>query len=206
MPTGLTNGIYDGTDMDFRSFALKCATHFGGGYEASDYGDGKLPMDKAPELKPNDFYYNELRETIKELTEWEHLKANPEKAKVAYEEEVARRNLENEVYKKSKSELRERYEEMLAKVKSWEPEKEYVCVKDFMINQLEDSINFDCPKNYMPYDTVMPPLEEWIDFKLRYLRESVESYKENVVKEIKRVEEKNLWLKGFYISLDKFKK
>ena len=53
MPTSLTSKIYDGTDMSFRSYALKCAAQLDYAYSATDSGTKELPQDKAPVLEPS---------------------------------------------------------------------------------------------------------------------------------------------------------
>jgi len=46
--------------------------------------------------------------------------------------------------------MRERYEAMLAQVKAWTPPtSEHQGLKDFMVEQLEESIDFDCGTDYL---------------------------------------------------------
>ena len=61
MPTGLTADIYEGKSTSLRAFALNCARQLGGGYQASDYGNKMLPMDKPPVMEPSGYHREQLK-------------------------------------------------------------------------------------------------------------------------------------------------
>ena len=53
MPSGLTHQIYDGSDVSFRSYAIKCLENTGFGYRATQGGETHLPRYAPPVLKPD---------------------------------------------------------------------------------------------------------------------------------------------------------
>lgn len=208
MPTRLTSKIYDGTDMSFRSYALKCAACIDYCYRATDGGSKPLPKDKAPilELEPESWYKNNVDRYESELEEYKELKRNPERLKEAYEKEKkCREDYLNEIDADSlqKKELRKRYESMVATVKSWHPGEKYNTLKSIMLEQLEKSIESDCAERKPAYSE-LPPIDKWADDGIECLQETLDFYKNRYEEECKNVEEANKYLKGLYEELDKF--
>ena len=78
MPSGLTYNIYDGTDMSLRGFALKCVAQLGAGYRATNQGEKKMPLDKAPVIPVSDWYLKELDKAKEEVKYWMNVENNPE--------------------------------------------------------------------------------------------------------------------------------
>ena len=208
MPTGLTSKIYDGTDMSLRSFALYCAAHTGYGYRATEGGNSALPTDKAPVVKPNDWYKELVEKYEKELATCLEWKENPVKANKEYYEEYKRRTQINEhtdEESKKRKELKKRYESMIATVDLWDPGEDYAELKAFMIEQLRKSIEYDCSE-YTPTYSEMPPIDEWIDKNIENCYDSVAYYKKKYADDCEEVKKANLYLKGLYDSLDDFEK
>lgn len=96
--------------------------------------------------------------------------------------------------------LKKRYEEILEKVIKWEPPtKDHVGLKEFAINQINESIDFDCSE----YKCKIIPYEEWIDVKeYEYLlMREVDYYKYILEENIKRACERTKWVKALKESL-----
>jgi hypothetical protein len=196
MPTGYTAGVADGTIADFNAFVMGCARAFGALILMRDD-----PMDASiPErFEPSSFYANRLAEARGRLEMLEAM--TPEQAQVArdkaHDEAVAgwKRREVNRV------ETRNRYQAMLAQVVQWEPPTlEHQELKTFMIDQLHQSIEFDCSSEY---DTrpVTPPAEQWLSEQRQTARRDRERYLVEHAKEVERTEGRNRWIQALRDSL-----
>ena len=207
MPTGLTHQIYYGTDMSLRSFALKCATHIGYGYRASDYGSRELPLDKPPVVEADKYHLEQMKEAEENLEMWKDIKGSPRKARRLYEKEFEKRRSENSSFKKKNGDVNERYIDMLEVVESWHPKNSFVAIKDLMVEQLKESMEYDClDDSCMPYVSEIPPMDKWIDSKIEFYPEEIEYHRTKYEEEVKYVNECNQWLADLYTSLDEFEK
>ena len=109
-------------------------------------------------------------------------------------------------YYEEKLALKDRYEKVLAEVKEWQPPTpDHNSLKDYAINQLQESIAFDCG-NLEEYskDIPKPTPEEYINSKIDHCIWEVNYYKRNWEDEVKRTSGRNLWIKQLRESLSKF--
>ena len=91
---------------------------------------------------------------------------------------------------------------MLRQVQAWTPPtKEHTKLKEFMINQLEDSIRWDCAiRNYADgFVTVDKYIEDSLSSEP--LEKEVKYYQEQWDKEVKRCEDANKWVEDLIKSL-----
>jgi DNA repair exonuclease SbcCD ATPase subunit len=117
----------------------------------------------------------------------------------SYEYEVER--LED--HKKEAAALRERYENMLEKVKAWEPPtEEHTAVKKTAIRNLEDSIRFDCSLIERYSEPIMQDPQEYIDLRIKWAEEELELAKERLAEEEADVERINTWITTLQESLE----
>jgi len=187
MPTGYTLDLYNGKDIAFEEFVLKCARAFGALIDMRDE-----PMDAPiPErFEPSDYHLKELEKAkrrLKEIRKWNEEKAEQE-AERAYREALEERE---EFIKKNKL-IRKRYEDMLSKVREWKPPTpDHVDLKKFMIQQLEDSIEFDC---FIPEMPQRLSGEEYREQQIRKALSDIEYHEKEYAEEVNRVCEKNKWL------------
>ena len=187
MPTGYTLDLYNGKDITFEEFVLKCARAFGALIDVRDE-----PMDAPiPErFEPSDHHLKELEKAkrrLKEIRKWNEEKAEQE-AERAYHEALKKRE---EFVKKNKL-IRKRYEDMLSKVREWKPPTpDHVDLKKFMIQQLEDSIEFDC---FIPEMPQRLSGEEYREQQIRKALSDIEYHEKEYAEEVNRVCEKNKWL------------
>lgn len=198
MPTGLTARIYEGKEVSFKDFALLCARQFGALMHMKDE-----PLD-APIIKrePNTFYLEELNKSKRKLEEF---KANPPVKEFLVKEWAEKlERLKEEDIKRNKEydELRMRYLKMLKQVEEWvPPTKEHTKLKQFMVEQLEHSIQFDC----MIHNNAdkFPTMEQYIEDGLspRHLEKEVEYYQRRWDNEVKHCEEVNKWIEDLIKSL-----
>ncbi len=96
---------------------------------------------------------------------------------------------------------RVRYESMIAKVEAWTPPSaEHVGLKEFMVKQLRESIEFDCSEKYDD-----PPKfrtgEEWRVEKIKSCRHDIEYALQHRKEEIERTAGRNLWIRQLRESL-----
>ena len=109
----------------------------------------------------------------------------------------------NEDRAKKNEALKNRYNAMLSKVRSWiPPSEEYEGIKDFMESQLINSLDFDCSHVYVE-DIV--PKDEWIQKQINRsdLVESMKYNLEHYNKSVVAAEKDTKWLKIFSESIKK---
>ena len=139
MATGYTHAVADGTLTDPRKFILRCARAMG-----ACIMQREDPMDDPPKpQEPADFYRKSLeeararRDRLRGMSEREiaeAAKASNDRSRLSRAEAIAHT-----------CEQKSRYQAMLAAVRAWvPPTSEHVGLRDFMVEQLESSIQFDC--------------------------------------------------------------
>ena len=194
MPTGYTLDLYDGKDITFEEFVLKCARAFGALIDMRDE-----PMDAPiPErFEPSDYHLKELEKAkrrLKEIRKWNEEKAEQE-AERTYREALKERE---EFIKKNKL-IRKRYEDMLSKVQKWKPPTiEHASLKQFMIQQLLESIEFDC---FVPEMPQRLSGEEYREQQIKKALSDIEYHEKEYTEEVNRVYERNKWLLSLRESL-----
>jgi hypothetical protein len=196
MPTGYTAAVKDG--ITFEQFALRCARAMGALVTLRDE-----PMDAPlPEkLEPSSYYANKVAETQAELSRLHAL--TPEQA----ETEASRRHAEAVTYNQQRIDeinaLRSRYLFLLTEVKLWQPPTtEHEPFKDFMIEQLESSLRFDCDVSY--YVMNQPKQRTGDEYRSEQVLEALRSltyYQQQYANEVERTAERNAWLQQLRASL-----
>jgi hypothetical protein len=199
MPTGYTADVQDGKVTSFKQFALNCARAFGALITMRD-DPADAPIPEA--LVPGEYYLTSVQQDeiklgrLLTMTE-DEVSTEATKAHVAsvqYREEYALRKVEQ----------RKRYESMLAKAEAWEPPSpEHVGMKKFMVDQLRESIKFDCGSDYQP---TVEPLLSGADWRLQQIaraKESLERSRASLREEEERVRNRNTWIRQLRESLAK---
>lgn len=202
MPTGYTAPICEGEEMTFEQFALRCARNFGAFVSMREE-----PMDAPiPDEFKVDAYYQKCYDEAKAA--YENFMQNPptdEELEEAYAKYV---QTETDRAKKANEKaafIRQRYEAMLAKVRKWEPPTpEHVNLKDFMIEQLTESIDFDC-KEYMPH---ICGKQEYMEYERsgKFYEDNLRVSKDSLEKATESCAERNAWIKDLRDSLRAFEK
>jgi len=196
MPTAYTEALYDREDQSFEDFLLNCARAMGACIMQRDD-----PMCVAPKkVEPSDYHIRRIAETIEEL---ERLKAMPideaeEEARI--EREAALR--EREEHDKNALDLLGRYHRMLSAVKEWKPPTpDHIGLQEFMIEQLETSINFVCSTGDW---SKIPPIvsgEEWRSNQIKKMLRSLDYNTRENLREIERTDGRNRWIEELYVSI-----
>lgn len=195
--TGLTSLVAENDNVTLEQFAMRCARHFGALIDMR-----VEPMDAPiPERFEVDGYYRTNYEMAK--AEYENFIANPptdEELEKKYNDYVAERKENAKQENEERRIIRERYEDMLAKVRKWQPPtSEHVELKAFMEKQLYESMEWDC-KWYEPH-IMTKEIFLSRSKEAKFLKECMENSKERLEKEIARVNSINKWLKDLRESL-----
>ena len=192
MPTGYTSDIYNGKEIDFKTFALRCARAFGACVRQRDDDMNELPQI----IEPNIAYHVEQLDRVKNKvkpTKQEFKQYVKDKIK-EYKEDIDR-NIK----------LGKRYEKMLNKVKKWTPPTpDHEGLKTFMIEQIESSIKFDSSTDYYRDNlTQIKNLtyENYCNQVLEEAKRSIIYHTEGIRKEKENVERANKWITDLYNSL-----
>lgn len=194
-PTGYTADIYEGKDISFEEFVLKCARNFGALIEMRDEPwDADIP----DEFKPSDHHSKALwtaRKKLNDVKSWDDATAD---AKAEADWNLAVEKWE-EAEGKRKAQ-RERYQAMLEKVDAWvPPTADHVNLKEFMQQQLEQSIDFDTK----PFWT-RPEKQTGGAFRQQQLEKAqrdVRYHTEEHAKEVQRAQERSAWVRELRKSL-----
>lgn len=192
MPSVYTAILGDTEDMKLKDFAMLCARNFGACIEMCD-----TPLSEPiPEkFEPSPFYKDRLEKSKQEYADFMALSESEKYAflELTFNEMIEKSKKDYEEASQRKDVLRRRYNAMLLKIVNWTPPTpEHENLREFMIEQLHDSIEWDC-KEYQPS---LPKKEEWCDI-VRYtdsLKEEIEYYQESYDKESARYASMNKWL------------
>ena len=188
MPTGYTAAVQSGEITTLDAFAFRCARAFDALITMRDEPlDAPIPERLEPNTDYHDKKLAEAMERLNELT-----KLTPEQAEFrahqAYEEAVA-------AYmrcKEDKAEEFERYETMLAKVISWSVPEKLADLKKFMVEQLQESIRFDC--GYEPAEPARVDGAAWLASEIKDASDDVAHHAKRRAEEIARTTARNEWL------------
>jgi len=198
MPTGYTSKIYEGEDVSGKEFIMTCARAFGALIEMRDEPlDARIPE----ELKVDTYHEKQLERSKQELDKYKNMSI--EEAQKLVDKNYKKRIEENNKYYKEKLELKDRYEKVLVEVEAWKlPSPDHQSLKNYAIDQLNKSIDFDCSgiENYEKEIKKETP-EEYIQLKIDKCLWDIEYHQREWDNEVKRVNERNLWIKQLRNSL-----
>jgi hypothetical protein len=197
MPTGYTHAVADGTVTDFSTFALRCARGMGALILMRDD-----PMDAPiPEsFEPSDFYAKALTDARERLAWLESIAAAGgetveadaanTKALAAWETRRAERRASGDNYRA-----------MLTKALAWTPPTlDHVGLKDLMVQQLQESLKWDCNDTYDEQPALLTGAE-WLATETSRTTRNIARYEEEVAKEVERTASRNKWLADLRVSL-----
>lgn len=190
MPTGYTAGLYEG-EQSFEDFVWRVARGMGVLITMRDAPqDAPIP----DHFEPSDYHEKALAEAKATLRRLSTLsEADAEAEAIAHYEEVVERQREAE---ERTAALRQRYEDMLERVQAWEPPTaDHVGLKDYMIEQLTQSIEFDCGGR--GFD---PPrrrtAQEWVEEQQAGAEYDVTYHAAEHAKEVERAEGRTAWVQA----------
>jgi hypothetical protein len=199
MATGYTYAIHDGEDISFENFVLQCSRGMGARIEERE----NPTSDYAPRLyEPSTFYRDELKKAEEKLLRYQAM-TPAEASAEALGEYVASCDRQTD-WRAKEDAMRARYDAMLDQVYAWEPPTaDHEGFKTFMIEQLESSIEFDCPAGRPLYRTDPELLSgtTWLAAKIATAEESVKRDADEWEKEQERTQGRNDWMTALCESL-----
>jgi hypothetical protein len=198
MPTGYTADLYDGKDVSFRDFVLRCSRAMGAAVMLRDDGPEVVPT---PEnVSPNTSYtQRRLAEAKGEFEKWKNLVGPGLLA------ETESFNAKQRQARKGDEEKRERianaYTSMIEQVEAWDPPTpDHEPLKEFMLQQLRNSLKFDAsptdPKWYAEYTP-----QDLRDLRIGNLTQEIERLERDGVQEREREASRIQWVEDLYASL-----
>uniref|UniRef100_A0A6H1Z8N4 Uncharacterized protein n=1 Tax=viral metagenome TaxID=1070528 RepID=A0A6H1Z8N4_9ZZZZ len=196
MPTGYTGPIKD--SIGFKDFVMLCARAMGACVMMRDE-----PITvKVPErFEPSKYSEERAKEAQQEIDEVKGMSDDvaEEKAKEDYDKRIG--YIASVI--SERTDLLQKYTNMLRMVKVWQPPTEdHIGLKDFMIEQIESSIKFDCDTSYyLEKHPIWLSGRQWKEQRLAELYRNLDSYLVENIKEINRTEARNIWLKQLRESL-----
>lgn len=196
MPSGYTAAIYEGKDITFEEFALDCARAFGATIMQRD--DPKDAPLRLPTEAP--YYREKIEEARKRLRRLQGMTTDQAASKAAEDYETDKARFDETVAERDA--LEGRYHAMLAKVQAWvPPTPEHSGLKEFMVEQLRDSIRFDCSTTHLT-----PPkrltAHEWLEKEIAQAQRDIGYYEREWAKEVERTNGRRGWIMALAESLD----
>lgn len=201
MPTGYTDPVYT-KKLTFPEYAMGCARAFGALIMMrDDPADAPIPQ----EFFPSDYHKKALDSAWEKLT---FLKGMSPAEVRLWGSAEQKKQMESLQEIRNKSEDAERiaaYQRMLAHVEAWEPPtNDHVKFKEFMADQLRQSIEGDAPTRW--YDESISRLAartpvEMHAYELAEAERSVAYHTKEWDAEVKRTRERNEWVAALRKSL-----
>lgn len=197
MPTGYTADLYEGKEVSFRDFVLRCARAMGAAVMLRDHTMEVVPT---PEnvTSGSSYYIERLLQVRADLARWEAMSPGEVEAETERYNNERREAFAEAVAKDAR--IKAAYGAMLQQVQAWEPPTEdHVGLKEFMIEQLASSIQHDCGVKEEWYATRTP--DEHKDKTLKSLRRELARLEDDVEKETERNESRVEWVRALHDSL-----
>lgn len=187
MPTGYTNIIQD--DATFPQFLWRCARAFGAMVMMRDDDIDAVPPER---FEPDGWHLQESAKAEAALKNMDAMTA------AEAEQECLRKHQERVEYNRrilgEHRELRAKYQAILAQVRDWQPPtKDHEGLKEFMVKQLQDSIDFDCNDDYYA-EPVLLTVNQWRADRSRELLRNIAYHQKGYAEEVERTESRNRWL------------
>lgn len=196
MPTGYTADLYDGKDVSLPDFILGCARAFGALIEMrDDPKDAPIP----DEFTPSTYHRDAIEKAQRRLVELAEM--TTEEQERQSEAEHRKAVLAWKERRKESFERRRRYEAMLRQVQCWTPPTpEHSGLREFMVEQLEKSIEFDCSTRYDDAPLALAP-GAWWTAQIERAQRDVEYHSKHDAEERERAAGRTEWVRALRESL-----
>lgn len=196
MPTGYTHDVQMGAVTTLKEYAMQCARAFGACIDMKEEPhDAQIPE----RFDPRTDYHNEkIAEAEAQRSRLIHLSPEQCADEAALE---FKHTLQNWEHRREQRKLhKKRYEEMVEKVKAWNPPQILHGLRDFMVAQLYSSINYDCSDTFDDPPVLMSAAD-WLEKQQKSIAWDIRYHSKERATEIHRTEERNLWLATLRESL-----
>jgi hypothetical protein len=200
MPSAFTADIYDGKDVSFRDFALRCTRLMAITIHMRDMDLSHIP---SPVIEPDLWYFKAWQEAEAEYAEVKKLTLADAEARSLEEH----RKTEQERLRMLETALarHERFSALRAKVWNWAPPTpNHDRFKEAMLEQIDDTCRFSCDAEAIerlrkPTEPTAP--DEWLHIIVEMREVAVRNAKQRWEDEQNRAKEKTEWLTALYKSL-----
>ena len=205
MPTGYTAGILDGKTTTFPQFAKQCMRAFGASIHLRDEPSDSEFTERTPSN-----YYKEQIEKAKQVLESVPTLSDDEiinSRKIQLEKEK-----ENCLQKIEKSKVDSKnLNDILIEINNWQPPtSEHFGIKDFMVDQIKETIGFDCNAKYYveSLEKIELQLLTLVASEIRTdliekAKKDFEYNTKNFNEDVERCNQSNKWISDFVSSLAK---
>jgi hypothetical protein len=196
MPTGYTNKVSEGKEKTLKGYALECARAFF--IECRDSND-KITLNKKADTK----YYDEKIKKIKEELKSLNKMSNSVDFQFAADNEHKEYMKIIEQINKDRLEMKARYLAMLDKIQKWKVTSDLMNLKKFMIQQLQDSIEWDCSTDHINNNISLKKKtgKEWYNDKYKKLDNDLLYCEKERQKIIDATKKRNVFVKQLMESL-----
>lgn len=200
MATGYTHCIKDG--ISFKDFTKRCAQAF-----LIEYRDCSSSTPIKRNIPVDDSYYQQmLQDATEKLDKLQEM--SEEEANVFADTSFIDRTSDFKKYLNDAISLKEKYEDMLAKIEAWNTPIELNNLKDFMISQIMASIGHDCDMDY--YENAIKEQtkkvkitgKEWLKLEIASAKRDIKYAKENIDKEVASNKNRNDWVDALLDNLE----
>lgn len=195
MPTGYTSNIKDG--ISFNQFIMSCARAFGALITMKDESYlAKIPK----KFKPSDYHAKKIKEAQKQFEKLE--KMSTEKA-TKLSNKASDLEISNNLKEiKEHNDLSQKYNNMLSEVEKWQPPTPgHQDLKNFMKEQIKDSIKWDCCTEYYLRKVKVLSAQEWLTNEKQKSLKDIDYHTKENQKEIAMVGKRNEWVEALRKSL-----
>lgn len=195
MPTGYTADLHDGNPITFERFVLTCSRAMGAAVMQRDE-----PLDsEIRDREVDEHYAANIAKAKRKLDEG--LRRSVADWEEAQQQEIAEATEARDSYIARKSEIKARYDAMLHDVLAWvPPTEEHVGLKKFMVDQIEESIRFDCG-DWNPSVPVAKPTVDYAEERIGRLAQNLIDEQKREREERERVASQNAWVRALRVSL-----
>lgn len=196
MPTSYTAPIQDGTITTLRDFAMLCAREFGATISMRD-----APLDtQIPErFEPSGHNQRLLVKARARLVKLQEMSPIQAQREMQQEYSAAMAQWRDRTWEHARQSVR--YKNMVDQVKAWSaPTKEHVELKEFMLGQLEGSIEFDLGGRWF----TMPRLNRWPNWLRAHIdatKREIEFFARQAREDQARADSDTQWVQALRASL-----
>lgn len=182
--------------IEFPEFVMRCARAFDALASMRD-----SPLDTPiPAVFESSDYYKKMIGTIEKVL-YELRNMTIDEAERAYELEGQEMVQSRTEYNNKKIELKHKYELMLEQVRDWNPPSEdHIRLKEFMIEQIENSIKFVCSSS-LPSLTRIPSTDPWLKNRIASTERNLNCLQREWTEDKKRCAERTEWVNALRKSL-----
>lgn len=185
--------------IEFNDFVWKCVRAAFGPLISMPEEPHDAPIPK--KLEPSNFYREKIVEIKKELESLSEMTI--ETAEIKAQEKFTSEVDRIQEYINKANDAREKYQEMLLKVKAWQPPTlDHFELKNFMVEQINRSIRFDCDTRcYTNIEVPFLSAREYLAKERKRLMSELQYCIKNDMVERESVAIRNQWLEDLRNSL-----